>query len=164
MEYIDVDSIVEGITIAVVAAIILGSYQWYSKCKAQREQEQHIRDIIAEGPEKVRDAMPIGGMSVDAVRFTVFEYILREVNAALDYRIDRLGYRQKYEIQKVTLDVSAFMSALGIGTGEGQNIPGGVKFYEQHFFAKVRAVDWLAEASPEPLRDPDDDHTRDASC
>ena len=163
MEYIDVDSIIEGITIAVVAAIILGFYQWLSKRIAQREQMRYIRDIVAEGHEKVRDAMPIGGMSMDAVRFTVFDYILREVNAALAYRIDRLDYRQKYKIQKVILDVSEFMRALGIGTGEGQNIPGGVKFYEQHFFAKVRAVEWLAEASPEPLRDPDDDHTRDTS-
>ena len=163
MEFIDVDSIIEGITIAVVAAIILGSYQWLSKRIAQREQMRYIRDIIAEGHEKVRDAIPIGGMSMDAVRFTVFEHILREVNAALAHRIDRLDYRQKYKLQKVILDVSAFMSALGIGAGEGQKIPGGVKFYEQHFFAKVRAVEWLAEASPEPLRDPDDDHSRDTS-
>ena len=163
MEFIDVDSIIEGITIAVVAAIILGSYQWLSKRIAQREQMRYIRDIVAEGHEKVRDAMPFGGMSMDAVRFMVFEYVLREVNAALDYRADRLGYRHKYEIQTIVLTVSAFMSAMGIGTGEGQNIPVGVKFYEQHFFAKVRAVEWLAEASPEPLRDPDDDHTRDTS-
>ena len=61
MEYIDVDSIIEGITIAVVAAIILGFYQWLSKRIAQREQIRYIRDIVAEGHEKVRDAMPIGG-------------------------------------------------------------------------------------------------------
>ena len=163
MEIIDVDSIIEGITIAVVAAIILGSYQWLSKRIAQREQMRYIRDIVAEGHEKVRDAMPFGGMSMDEVRFMVFEYVLREVNAALDYRADRLGYRHKYEIQTIVLTVSTFMSALGIGTGERQKIPGGVKFYEHHFFAKVRAVEWLAEASPEPLRDPDDDHTRDTS-
>ena len=148
MEWVKPDAIVEGVTIALVAAVILGTYRSLSNWRSQREQTQYFRDIIAIGYENIKEATSLGGIPLDTVRFVEFERILREVSTALNYRTNSLTYPKKYGIQKILIDVSGFMAEMNIGRKDGQAIPQGLRFYKQHFFEKVGSVRWLIDLSP----------------
>ena len=83
MEWVKPDAIVEGVTIALVAAVTLGTYRSLSKWRSQREQTQYLRDIIAIGYENIKEATSLDGIPLDTVRFVEFERILRDVSTAL---------------------------------------------------------------------------------
>lgn len=154
------DSIVEGVTIGVVVAGILGLRQWFSHCRSRNEQMAYIKDIIARGHASLRDAKPVKHLDipVHVVRATVFEGLLREASAALDHRADNIAYGQQYELRTLIMHSSLLFNKV---TDKQRSLT--LTMYESVFFSHIRQIEWLAEASPEPLRDPDDDHTRDTS-
>lgn len=125
--------------------------------RKEREQKQHVREIIATGYEQIRDTQPISDqetvveVSVDFLRVIVFENILRDLDHALSRRTDHVGYKQRYELESILITVPAFMNEMKAATGNRRPTPTGLKFYEQHFFEKIREIDWLAEAAPKSL-------------
>ena len=139
---------IEGTIIALVAAAILGSRHWWVTRRAQSEQKQYVFDTIAAGHKQLRDFKPIEGVPVNTVLFALFENTLREVVAALDYRTDKIDYKDKHGLRELLVHVFAFQEKFGLSD---RKPPEGLRFYEQHFFEKVREIEWLAGASPEPL-------------
>ena len=154
-----IGNVIEGVTIAVVAAGLLSFYQWLTTQLARREQMRYLRNVIAVGYRQISDAetiqhdefrgaQPVWELSKESIRFMVFERLVEDASTAVDYRTDNMTYKQKYELRKILMDASLFVNKIKTVGGHPQEL----RFYEQQFFAKVRKIDWLVEAAPDPLK------------
>ena len=140
------ESIIVGVTIALVAAALLGGYRFLVGWLSKRNQVQYIRDIIGDGYNTIKNTTSSGEipLGVDNLRMMIFESVLRDVKMALDHRTNNVGYKQKYELQRIVLLVSAVMKEGAIG--KLKQVPKGMKFYDQHFFDGARESNWLLDS------------------
>lgn len=143
MKWIKPDTIIEGVTIGLVVAAMLEVCRRFSNWRNQKKQIQYLKDILTIGHENIRKTESLGGVTLDMLRFVEFERILREMDTALSYRTSKLNYRKKYEIQKISSDVTSFMNEMNVGRKDGQKLPSELKFYDQQFFDKLRELTWI---------------------
>ena len=141
---LSLSAFLEGVTIGITIAVIVGGYNWIEKYYKRRKEIQHMKSFLSEGHRKIENASNInhGGQtaSKDIVRFICFESILRDLDSILLYRCHNMHYTETYDIRKVLRDVSSMIEALCIGR---KNPPIGMGFYNQMFFDKFNDLQWL---------------------
>ena len=145
------DKIIEGVVIGVVIAVVLGIGDWTRRGYRRREQIRHIRAIIKKAERDIRGAGPLvpekgeehGVVSANQVRFTMYQWLMRELTTTLEDRVGELSYKQKFELRKFIIDQEAFTSTFSFSPNR---VPP-ERFYQQNVFEKLYSLQWLKGSS-----------------
>ena len=139
------DKILEGVVIGIVIALVLGAYDWFKRKLRQKEQIRHIRRIIKDAEQKIRQAKPLTlpestdlQPSLDQVRFVIYKAMMRDITVVLEDRAGELSYTQKHDLKYFIVGQDAITSIL-----PQNKIPSEIKFYEEHVFKRLYSLKWL---------------------
>ena len=138
-------NLLTGVTIGVTTAVLLGLGEWLRRRLHRREQIQFVRDLIVEKFTKLRDQQPLPLLpsgnnppSVDAIRWKMYQGVLRDLEVALSHRLTMLDYGKIHEIQSSLASQRDLIQNL-FGT---QRYPTGLEYYRQRYDDFQRLV-WL---------------------
>lgn len=142
---LSLSTLLEGIVIGITISLIVGGYNLFSKYRNKREQINHIKEVVSQGLQKIRNVESINfkgnQISAGQIRLVIFDEILRDLESTLSYRSNYLDYKKIYDVRKILTNISSMMRDLGIG--KGQREPAEVKFFEQNFFDRFIELEWL---------------------
>lgn len=138
-------NLLTGVTIGVTTAVLLGLGDWLRRWLHRREQITFLREFIVRSFMGLRDQEPLpplpSGESappVDALRWRIYESVLRDLEVALSYRLTMLGYGKIHEMQS-TLATQRDLIRNLFGTNRR---PGGLGYYRQRY-AEFQRLKWL---------------------
>lgn len=138
-------NLLTGVTIGVTTAILLGLGEWLRGCLRRREQIKFVREFIAEQFSRIRDAQPLPPLPsgeeappIDAIRWVIYQGILRDLEVALSYRLTMLDYGKIHELQSI-LAIQRDMIQNLFGA---DRLPAGLNHYRQTY-DRFRRLGWL---------------------
>ena len=145
-QMISLSELVEGVTIGITIAIILGIYTFCRRRLTRRKQVNHLRHLISQGYDRITGETGFSHrekvIPVDMLQYYLFRNIQRDLDDALKYRGDSLNFEEVHEIKAILIEIDCIASALDFGVRSYQNTPD-MEFYEKQFFGKFRKLKWL---------------------
>ena len=140
-----------GVTIGVTTAILLGLGEWLRR----HEQIKFVRELIVERVRTIREEEPLPPLpngedapAIDAVRWVIYQGVLRDLEVALSYRLTMLDYGKTHELQSI-LAVQSDMIRILFGT---ERHPGGLDYYWQRYdhFWRLELLNLRPNLFPHP--------------
>ena len=138
-------NLLTGVTIGVTTATLLGLGEWLRRWLRRREQIKFIREFIVGQFETIRDQEPLppppGGEDappIDAVRWVIYQGVLRDLEVALSYRLTMLNYGKTHELQSILATQRDLIRNL---FGMHRH-PAGLDYYRQKY-DDFRRLGWL---------------------
>ena len=150
-------SVVEGITIGIVIALLLGAYQTVSSWRDEVEQIDYINQQISRAHEQMKNAHEISEnnpqMTTEQLLCAYFAHLFDRMKLSLDFELEDLDLTNKLELRILLADSEDVMRripALGAPYTEGsewkdcpRNVPYDIEIYEDVFFDKINSMTWL---------------------
>ena len=137
------DSIIEGIAIGIVVAVLLSAYDLSRRWRRKREQITFIKNLLSVNFRNINNATELRNTPGNGVRITIYESLLRDFRTISELRTSELGHAHLFDLQKILRDVESFMLLTNIGSQFGMNQPNGMEFYNVQFFDKLQKLHWL---------------------
>lgn len=139
--------LIQGVVTGITIAALVGLFGWLREKYREWEQTRFVRNLLEDRYRSILNAGEIkdGDLyaSIDRVRLTVFQELLRRVEYVLQYRSSSLHYKKVHDLQRVYTDVRSFMQMLNVDGPQVEKHPQGMRLYEQHFFGPLQELEWL---------------------
>lgn len=140
-----VASLLTGVTVGVTTAVLLGLGGWLRRWLHRREQIKFVREFIVERFRVIQNQQPLPSLPsgespppVDAVRWTLYQAALRDLEVALSYRLTMLDYGKVHELQSILTGQRDLIRNL-FGT---ERLPEGLEYYRQRY-DNFQQLAWL---------------------
>ena len=135
-----------GATGALVAAVILGSLEWWRRWRRRREQIAFIRKFFVKRFTAIRDEKQIPPLpngnpapTIHKVRWIIYKNILRDLEVILSYRMTTFSYDKIHDVWSVLTSQRGTNEAL---FNERTRVLPPPSFYPK-FYGDFKNIDWL---------------------
>ena len=131
---------------AVVAAIILGAFDWSRRRMRRAEQIVFVREFIVAQFTRIRDQKPMPPLpdgspapAVDEVNWLHYQNFLRDLEVILSHRLTMLDYGKTHKLRLGLTGQKHLVAALFETTGRR---PNGTGYYRQRY-DEFQKIEWL---------------------